>query len=269
MKTQEIGSEDKLLSIASSVNTDRRSWKDWSALHIHAPDITTDDFHDVRLSTTAIVESYLQDIEGTTYFCRNQHIFIVCKSIPDDVLEQVSNQITELSFDDVSASPSAQVFKLGSDDNGFAQNVFMHLKGEEPPTHSEENTAASKGHEHLKILLVEDDPVTRWIVRNAIKDECDFASADCANKVFSVYPEYDPDIVLLDIGLPDQSGHSVLDWIVENDPESCVVMMSSQADLETIPKCMERGAKGFIPKPFVKDNLIEYIKKHGQSHGHG
>ena len=109
------------------------------------------------------------------------------------------------------------------------------------------------------VLLVEDDPVTRWLVRNALKENCDLATAPTANKAFSMYSSYQPDIVFLDVNLPDKNGYEVLNWVMRNDPGANVVMFSSQDSMDNITQALECGARGFIGKPFVKEQLLGYV----------
>lgn len=111
-----------------------------------------------------------------------------------------------------------------------------------------------------KVLLVEDDPVTRWMVRMALKDECRFATATTANKAFAICQSFRPDIVFLDIGLPDKNGCEVLEWLMRNDPGVCVVVFSGSRDMNDICRALEGGAKGYIPKPFEKNSFLHYIK---------
>ena len=110
-----------------------------------------------------------------------------------------------------------------------------------------------------KFLLIEDDPITRWMVRRTIKSECELLTASTANKAFSVFGSFHPDIVFLDIDLPDQNGKQVLQWLMANDPGICVVMFSSNNNLENITETLAGGASGFIPKPFFKQDLLHYI----------
>jgi len=113
-----------------------------------------------------------------------------------------------------------------------------------------------------RVLLVEDDPMTRFMVRKAIKNECELATAPEGNKVFSLYASYQPDIVFLDINLPDLNGYDVLEWIMDNDPGACVVMFSGNSDMDNIVSSMGYGAKGFVSKPFSKEKLLHYIHNH-------
>jgi CheY-like chemotaxis protein len=112
-----------------------------------------------------------------------------------------------------------------------------------------------------KVLLVEDDPVTRWMVRHALKNECQLATAATANRAFALYPSWKPDIVFLDINLPDNNGLAVLEWIKRNDPGACVVMFSSINNMDSIAGALETGANGFVAKPFLKESLVHYIHK--------
>ena len=161
------------------------------------------------------------------------------------------------------------IYHLERDAAPFSQLVFnaigekfsIHVSNDGAQNHIQKSNG-SVSKDPLKVLLVEDDTVIRWMVDNALKDECDVEYADTANKVFALYPSYAPDIVLLDIGLPDNSGQAVLDWIMRNDPAANVIMVSSKTSADTISSCLEKGAKGFIPKPFVKDDLLHYIQKY-------
>ena len=110
-----------------------------------------------------------------------------------------------------------------------------------------------------KVLLVEDDPVTRWMVRSELKSLCHLSTADCATIAIKRFIEWNPDFVILDIGLPDRDGREVLDWILNRNPNAHVTMLSCHCDPDIISRTMEQGAKGFIAKPFDKKSLFRSI----------
>ena len=70
-----------------------------------------------------------------------------------------------------------------------------------------------------------------------------------------------PDVLFLDIGLPDINGHDVLERLFKLDPQAYVVMFSGNGDRENVLKAVELGAKGFVGKPFTQEKLIQYIEK--------
>ena len=112
-----------------------------------------------------------------------------------------------------------------------------------------------------KVLLVEDDPVTRWLVRLALKGECVLSTASDAGKAISTYMAQQPDMVLLDIGLPDRNGKDLLKRLMRIDPGAYVVMFSSQDTHENIIETVQKGAKGFISKPFSKQDILKHVNE--------
>lgn len=110
-----------------------------------------------------------------------------------------------------------------------------------------------------KVLLIEDDPVTRWMVRLALKGECTLATAQDAGKAIRIYQAYQPDLVLLDIGLPDRNGKDLLSRLMLIDPGAYIVMFSSLGSRENIAETVQKGAKGFIAKPFRKKEIMAHL----------
>lgn len=269
MKVHNTHETEKIAAIAAAIEADPQCWQNWSALHITMPEMEEETFHEVARSASATIHAYLADIKGSAYFCRNRDVYVICKNAAATVLEQAAMQIDELILAGKLKPDDCRIFDLGSEGMAFVEKVFNDMGRTSPiPMHVDlvdrvENEAPDTLPERAKILLVEDDPVVRWMVRNSLKDVCDLSSADTAHKVFSLYSNLRPDITLLDIGLPDDSGRDVLEWIMRNDPAACVIMMSGRDDTENIAGCMQQGAKGFLPKPFVKNDLLHYIRKYG------
>lgn len=110
------------------------------------------------------------------------------------------------------------------------------------------------------VLVVEDDPITSRIVTGILKSSYAIISACNAHEAVSDYLQHAPDVVFLDIGLPDVDGFSVLDQIITVDPDAFVVMVSSHDDVQSINKALTAGAKGFVSKPFKKETLMNYIQ---------
>lgn len=111
-----------------------------------------------------------------------------------------------------------------------------------------------------QILVVEDDIFSQKLVQNALSS---YALSVCGDGQGAImgYVAKAPDILFLDIGLPDMNGHEVLEKIFKIDPRAYVVMFSANGSRDNILKALELGAKGFVGKPFTQEKLIQYINK--------
>ena len=69
-----------------------------------------------------------------------------------------------------------------------------------------------------------------------------------------------PDIVLLDIVMPEQGGPDTLKQILAIEPRATVAMISSLAGDDVVNECMQLGAKSYLKKPFTKDGLLELLR---------
>lgn len=115
--------------------------------------------------------------------------------------------------------------------------------------------------DRLELMLVEDDSFSRSLVRMALMPAYSVSQVSDGHSCLATYARVAPDILFLDIGLPDVSGLDILKKILEIDPQAYVVMLSGYGDRDNIAKAMEYGAKGFVSKPFSKAKLIEYIER--------
>lgn len=110
------------------------------------------------------------------------------------------------------------------------------------------------------VMVVEDDPLTRRIVVNTLGETHAMITEENAKDAVASYLLHAPDIVFLDIGLPDMDGFTVLDQVMTIDPDAFVVMFSGRDNWNNIIQALAAGAKGFISKPFKKDILKHYIQ---------
>jgi len=110
------------------------------------------------------------------------------------------------------------------------------------------------------LMIIEDDPFSRRLVDNVLQKQFKLTSLESAEGALATYAELAPDLLFLDINLPDVSGHELLEKIIALDPASYVIMLSGNADKENIVQAMAHGAKGFVAKPFSRDKLFKYIE---------
>ena len=276
-----VNANQKVTHIAASIGRNPLSWQHWFSLHLHLEGIDDALKQECFIWTKSIVDSYFQAAEGRVYFCEND-IHVICKNVSEHVLVQGAQQICDLVYNECANNVlsyalydlSEQGFLyaknvLEQSGNIFSMPVSVHaglgdIAGEQAPTLRpiKSGKPIMNCQDYTKVLLIEDDPVTRWMVRNALKHECHFATATSTNTAFSMYNSYQPDVVFLDINLPDGNGYTVLEWIMRNDPGACVVMFSSNDNLDNISSALDEGASGFIAKPFLKEQLLHYVQKH-------
>jgi CheY-like chemotaxis protein len=125
----------------------------------------------------------------------------------------------------------------------------------------------------LKTLIVEDDRSTQVLYRQGLDEEIfEKRFADTGNEALAIYHKWKPDIILLDIGLPDINGISVLKQIRETpDTATTVVIATSLSDQENVINCMKIGIQGFVVKPFhsktISESILRYHRK--QTSGSG
>jgi CheY-like chemotaxis protein len=112
-----------------------------------------------------------------------------------------------------------------------------------------------------QMMMIEDDPFSRRLVENVIQKKYPLTGLGEATHALETYARLAPDILFLDIQLPDVTGHELLEKIIALDPEAYVVMLSGNADRDNITQAMQRGAKGFIAKPFTREKLFQYIER--------
>lgn len=112
-----------------------------------------------------------------------------------------------------------------------------------------------------EIMIVEDDAFSRKLVENVLQKQYGLTCLGEATQALDTYARIAPDVLFLDINLPDVTGHELLERIIALDPQAYVIMLSGNADRENITQAMSKGAKGFVAKPFTKEKLFQYIDR--------
>lgn len=278
MEILSINAENNLASLAVNISQNTKTWHDWIGLHIDLSPVPEDSRQDCILWSESIIKTYLYNAKGRAFYCNDQDLWLVCKNISPEILKQSAQQIADLIFSEFGEFCDDKIFEFSNQSTEFVQTVFSksqdHISIAMPDTKMPEssaleqqnlcaNTNQNHAQEQTKVMLVEDDPVTRWMVQNAVQKECEFVSVPSANTAFSTFANFEPDIVFLDIGLPDKSGYEVLEWILRHDPGSHVIMFSGSDDIDNMTNALNKGAAGFIAKPFLKENLLHYIHNYG------
>ena len=112
------------------------------------------------------------------------------------------------------------------------------------------------------VMIVDDAVFMRNILRAIINDKGYAVIAEAASGIEAMKSlhDHDPDIVILDIILPDVNGLDLLESILKVHPRAKVVICSSISQEPIIKKALDHGAKAFIQKPFTPEKVLEALE---------
>ena len=113
------------------------------------------------------------------------------------------------------------------------------------------------------ILICDDAAFMRMMIKDILtKNGYEIAGeAENGQKAVEKYNETKPDLVLMDITMPEMDGIQALKKIKETDPNACVIMCSAMGQQAMVIEAIQSGAKDFIVKPFQADRVLEAVKK--------
>ena len=116
-----------------------------------------------------------------------------------------------------------------------------------------------------KVLIVDDAAFMRISIKNMLTKNGYEVVGEAENGRVGVekYKELSPDIVTMDITMPELSGLDALKEIMAFNPNAKVVMVSAMGQEAMVRDAILSGAKGFIVKPFKEDGIIAAMKKLG------
>ncbi len=111
------------------------------------------------------------------------------------------------------------------------------------------------------ILIVDDEIGVRESLKMILKKDYNVFLAKNAEEAFLQIKESSPDIILLDVILPDLDGLKVLERIKHNNPNAIVIMITATRTVKTAIDAMRLGAYDYVTKPFDIDKLRLIISR--------
>jgi two-component system, chemotaxis family, chemotaxis protein CheY len=114
----------------------------------------------------------------------------------------------------------------------------------------------------IKVLAVDDSRVSLLTIKRSLNDtEFELvAGLSRGSEVLERFDEIAPDLILLDVVMPDMDGVTLLERIRAHAPDARVIMVSSLGTREKISECLEKGAANFLVKPYDKQGLITALR---------
>jgi two-component system chemotaxis response regulator CheY len=114
-----------------------------------------------------------------------------------------------------------------------------------------------------KILIVDDAAFMRTIITDIlVKNGFEIAGeASTGVEAIKKYKELSPDLVTLDITMPEMDGITSLKEIKKFDPDAKIIMCSAMGQQVIVIDAIQAGAKDFVVKPFQAERVVEAVKK--------
>ena len=127
----------------------------------------------------------------------------------------------------------------------------------------QEKTIAENGEDYPSILVVDDDVMNLQIAEKMLMDGFKVYSADSGEKALDFLKSQIPDLILLDIHMPDMNGFEVLERMKADSVyrEIPVIFLTADDDRDTEVKGFLAGALDFITKPFVADIMLQRVNR--------
>lgn len=110
-----------------------------------------------------------------------------------------------------------------------------------------------------RIMVVDDEKKNLTIMQDLLEDDYQLYMAGSGKECIEQYDEFEPDVMLLDIMMPEMNGYEVCKEIVKNKSDAQIIFVSANDTLEDRLKGYEYGATDYFVKPFDHDELLAKI----------
>ena len=265
MRIHSDHTESYIHGLVASISKDPASLEQWHCLHLHPLQE-----EQVNLAAIHQLKHEYKEADCDVVICPDKDLLLISRDVEANILNRCAVAFTSGPAEVVS-------YDLFRDWRQARVMLSQKITGEVPSTFVPEILPAfgeisalreafaeaknvRKSRQPLHVMVVEDDPLTRRMVIGAFKNNYALMTAENAQEAIINYLVHAPDIVFLDIGLPDASGFDVLHQIMEVDPDAYVVMFSGNSYLDNVTTALSSGASGFVAKPFKKEKMRRYIQ---------
>lgn len=113
------------------------------------------------------------------------------------------------------------------------------------------------------ILIVDDAAFMRMMIKDIISKNGFVVTGEAENgqQAVEMYEKLKPDLVTMDITMPEMDGITAVKKIRQLDPEARIIMCSAMGQQAMVMEAIQAGARDFVVKPFQQDRVIQALKK--------
>lgn len=281
MQIHSENTQEFIQALAASIEKDPSSLENWRCLHISTSKEISFDLVEKTLRQLKVLH---KEYDCDVVHCEDNDMFFISRNLNDAQLSEIADELDIF----ITSSPQAgnpsefKLYNIYFDWRIVRALMLTKTSGSKltlvkPSEHNfgeiaslqevfSEAKQLRKARMPLHVMVVEDDLLTRRLVTGAFKENYALITAETAQEAVMNYMLHAPDVVFLDIGLPDASGFDVLHQILESDPDAYVVMFSGNSYLDNVTNALSNGASGFISKPFKKEKMRQYIQDSAMHH---
>jgi two-component system chemotaxis response regulator CheY len=114
-----------------------------------------------------------------------------------------------------------------------------------------------------RVLIVDDAVVMRMMIKGILSKNGYEVVGEAQNGLEAVekYQTLNPDLVTMDMVMPEMDGITAVKQIVAGDPDAKIIMCTSMGQQALVVEAIQAGAKSFITKPFQPPKILETIQK--------
>ncbi|MBO8129184.1 MAG: response regulator [Peptococcaceae bacterium] len=115
----------------------------------------------------------------------------------------------------------------------------------------------------VKILIADDAAFMRMMIKNIVTKKGYEVVDEAENGAVAVekYKEHKPDLVTMDITMPEMDGITAVKKIIAEDPNAKIIMVTAMGQQAMVMEAIQAGAKDFIVKPFQQERIVQAIEK--------
>src|SRR6056297_3179450 len=175
-------------------------------------------------------------------------------TIANDLLQKMNSC---LHFKSTYAKGSAFYFEL-----------LLPCEKDRPTDSSKESSGKMTGNaffNNKKILIAEDNPVNMEYAKTALamfSKDLKILKAKNGKEAYQKYQEHKPDLILMDVVMPDMNGYQVTAMIRQHDEQIPIIAMTAKALKEDKDNCLAAGMNDYLTKPVSLAQLLETIKRY-------